>query len=638
MATVIDALVVTLGLDPTNFTKGQKQAAASFLATKNEAANTAKAMEQEGQRAAAFFSRLRREAVALYATITGVRALRNFGEDAAASDAAVGRLANTLGIAADKLSAYDQMAQRVGGAQGSISTSFSSLNDKLQAFRLFGQALPQTFQALQINLSDPVTGAARSVVDIYNDALDAMHARSPQERNVIAGEMGFGQETVNLSALSRGERDKLLQQQSRLGTVTAEQAAVAERLQRAWLDLSQAIESTWRQLRTELEPAITAVLKAFTDVVLWLSGDQFKPTIDDLKENLQWLANYLGSQKFRDDMMAFGRGLRDLGEAVASLLRYLGLLPASADGSTAPASPNGVTGGLTGITTPSGRPLFGMTDAELAQRQQQNGNPWAELYRRNMPSWLGGNGGGRDANGVGANHRTAMKAFTDAGYTAEQASGLVANLDHESSLNPQVRAGDGGRSHGIGQWNDSRLRNFMDRNGGKMPEQTDLQTQLNFAIWELSENGPEASAGRQIRSARSAREAGQIGSRKWLRPGVDEANRAREERERGDTANNFFPALTGAPTAGAAVPSPSTGAAATPATPGPGASIDPALSGGARLSAMSRGGNVSTSTNEVTVGTVNVNTQATDARGIARDIGAELQRYAFADQAARGLA
>lgn len=45
-----------------------------------------------------------------------------------------------------------------------------------------------------------------------------------------------------------------------------------------------------------------------------------------------------------------------------------------------------------------------------------------------------------------------------------------------------------------------------------------------------------------------------------------------------------------------------------------------------------------TSNNEANIGTVNVVTQATDAGGIARDIGAALRRMTFVDQATRGLA
>ena len=66
---------------------------------------------------------------------------------------------------------------------------------------------------------------------------------------------------------------------------------------------------------------------------------------------------------------------------------------------------------------------------------------------------------------------------------------------------------------------------------------------------------------------------------------------------------------------------------------------DPALIPGAAGAALRD--NVrpnQTSSNETSIGAVTVVTQATDAGGIARDIGAALRRVTFVDQATFGLA
>ncbi len=59
-------------------------------------------------------------------------------------------------------------------------------------------------------------------------------------------------------------------------------------------------------------------------------------------------------------------------------------------------------------------------------------------------------------------------------------------------------------------------------------------------------------------------------------------------------------------------------------------------SAGAGIGAASSGGNGGTTTNTTTIGTLTVNTQATDAAGIARDIKPELERNSFAAQANYG--
>lgn len=631
MATVIDALVVTLGLDASGYTKGQKDAAGAITKTREATVSAAKDMEARGKQAAEFFSRLRREAVGLYAAFTGAQALRNFGKDAAAADASVGRLANNLGIAAEKLSAYQGAAERVGGTKGGLDASLQAINDQIQNFRLFGQQLSPVFQALGVQLADPITGAVRSVEDIYADTLDALHKRAPEERASIAASLGLDQGSINLAGLDRGERERLLAEQRRLGTVTKEQADAAASLQKAWLDLSQAFETGWRQVRTELTPAINALLRSLTDFAVWLSGPDLKPAIAQFGESLKWLADYLGSNDFKDDMRSFGRGIHDLGVAILNVLRWLGIVPASTTpGAETPALPGTMGERLPPALGGSGA---GTSDEELRRNREQWGNRpgWGDWFRQNvLPQALGGYGAGASPSALTDNHRAAQQRIERAGYTAEQAAGLVANLHQESGVNPQIRAGDNGRSHGILQWNSDRLRRFQERNGGQMPEQTSLQTQLDYMLWELSEEGPEAASGRAIRAARTARDAGRIASRQFVRPGVTEEARAREEQMRGDTANNFLPALTARP--------PQAGTATAP----PPATVDPGLIPGAGASLINNttnqyAGATSTSSAETNIGTVTIQTQATDAAGIVRDFRGAMQRYSFVEQASRGM-
>ena len=65
MATVIDALVVTLGLDSSGFKKGQKETQDGLSKTRKEAEQTAKDMEAYGKRASSFFGSIRTELLAL---------------------------------------------------------------------------------------------------------------------------------------------------------------------------------------------------------------------------------------------------------------------------------------------------------------------------------------------------------------------------------------------------------------------------------------------------------------------------------------------------------------------------------------------------------------------------------------------
>jgi LysM repeat protein len=112
------------------------------------------------------------------------------------------------------------------------------------------------------------------------------------------------------------------------------------------------------------------------------------------------------------------------------------------------------------------------------------------------------------AAGSSANAATALKFFTQQGWSAAQAAGIVGNLQAESTPNINPAAlGDNGQAYGIAQWRGSRQNDFA-RVMGKPLKGSGLQDQLEFMQWEL--NNTEKAAGAKLKSAKSAAEAAEI--------------------------------------------------------------------------------------------------------------------------------
>ena len=78
MATVIDALVVTLGMNAKGFKQGAAEVDSSLTHTREESAKTAREMEVRGKQAAMFFSKVRNEALALLAVFTAGMGIKSF--------------------------------------------------------------------------------------------------------------------------------------------------------------------------------------------------------------------------------------------------------------------------------------------------------------------------------------------------------------------------------------------------------------------------------------------------------------------------------------------------------------------------------------------------------------------------------
>lgn len=191
--------------------------------------------------------------------------------------------------------------------------------------------------------------------------------------------------------------------------------------------------------------------------------------------------------------------------------------------------------------------------------------------------------------------RQAMAYFVGQGWTPEQAAGIVANLKKESQFDERA-IGDDGQAIGIAQWHPDRQRLFEEKFKKKLADAT-FEEQLAFVDWELKNS--EKPAGDALRKQTTRAGAGAVVSRLYARPGLTEADKAQRAQERARAAETI------SLNAGAGL----TAAAASPVT------------------------NLSS----VTIGTLTVQTQATDARGIADDLGPAIRRQGVAINADRGV-
>jgi hypothetical protein len=141
----------------------------------------------------------------------------------------------------------------------------------------------------------------------------------------------------------------------------------------------------------------------------------------------------------------------------------------------------------------------------------------------------------------------AMEFFQQAGLSAQQAAGIVANLQHESSLNSQAfnRAGGGNGAFGLAQWRGDRqvaLGQFVSSRRGQPTDfrQSTFEEQLAFVLHELREGTDRGAreAYRRMQGARNPAEAADIFTRFYERPEAAKVDRL--ARVRGQTAERWF--------------------------------------------------------------------------------------------------
>lgn len=127
----------------------------------------------------------------------------------------------------------------------------------------------------------------------------------------------------------------------------------------------------------------------------------------------------------------------------------------------------------------------------------------------------------------------AVRYFEGQGWSHAQAIGIVANLDAESGMDPNIRQHGGGPGYGLAQWENPRQRDFAAW-AGKDIRQSTFQEQLEFIQHELTHS--ERGAGNRLRGADNPREAAEIVTRYYERPADTDGEAARRGQRAADMA------------------------------------------------------------------------------------------------------
>jgi len=145
-ATVIDSIIITLGLDPSKFTVASKEAASSFVKVRDEGVKAAKSIAEANEKAAKAIASVAREALGLFAVFIGGRGIKEFITNITRWQTELSSLSWGLQSTSQAMSAFGMMVERQGGSAARARASFQSLSDQLQQFKHGGK--PAMYEAM----------------------------------------------------------------------------------------------------------------------------------------------------------------------------------------------------------------------------------------------------------------------------------------------------------------------------------------------------------------------------------------------------------------------------------------------------------------------------------------------------------
>ena len=613
MATIIDSLLVKLGLDSSEFEAKKGKVDKGLKDTGSEAEKTGGKLKKSGKDGAEGFENVAKSAAKFLAIIGGTMAVKRFIENQIEANAALDRFAQNLDQSANSISAWSNAAELAGGSTEGLQGTMDMLSKSQTELQLTGQSgLIPYFSALGMSLAD-TQGKARPVNDLLLDLSDRFSKMDRTTANNMGRMMGIDQGTMQLLLKGRSEVELLIARQKQYGAVTKQQAEEASRLRNAMVASKQSFEAFGRELLSAATPALEKMFAIFADFGSWV------------RENKEFVQTFL-------TVLAVGLGavaaaiipinltavaVLALGAAIAALWQDYQTWKRGGDsfidwGKWEPgfkAAGDGIKwlkdllGDLIYRAIAAADVLAAVfardwERAKFAAGEFMSGN--GKKYGAEEPAAASASAGGKGGQAA------AMAYFQAQGWSREQAAGLAANISRESAFNPAA-VGDNGKAYGIAQWHPDRQAEFKKKFGKDIQGST-LEDQMAFMHYELTQ-GNERKAGNILRGTTGAAEAAAAVSTHYERP----ADKAGEAAKRGQLALAMLGGVPGA--SQAAVGAGAGQVAQANATGAPG------------------GGSKSVETH---IGEVKVYSAATDADGIAKDMGKSLD-YLFTSQANYGL-
>src|SRR5438067_5690447 len=253
-ASVIDALIVTLGLDGSGFKKGIKEADdARKKAAQNEA-KLDKVREQATKKAVDGYRSIGNELLAVAGIFTAGVGIKNFITDTINSAANLGFLSQNLRMSTQDLTSWQRASERAGGSAGGIIAQLKESADTLAQLKSgFGpnEGL-QNFFRFGGNADDLKDGntyllaRSRIIADLFK--------QDPSKAALVAKQMGISEDQFNFIKQGPQAVLALVQAQEKNAAITEKNAEDALKFKNRMLDLRDSLQTTATKLLVALLP------------------------------------------------------------------------------------------------------------------------------------------------------------------------------------------------------------------------------------------------------------------------------------------------------------------------------------------------------------------------------------------------
>jgi hypothetical protein len=260
MSTVIDTLVLELGLDGSKFKTGANSANKDLKNLKGNAEASAKSFKSAAAALAGFFG--------ITLTVAGVERLI---DNVTKLQTQLGYMSKNLGMSTQQLKEWQNVAELTGGSAEGITSTMQAFSKAQTEMSVTGQSgmLPY-MRALGVSMFD-ANGKARPLNDMLLDLSDRFSTMDRVQANNFGQMMGIDQGTMNMLLQGRSAMQDMFETQKKLHRTTEAEAKASAELGKARTMLNQQLESLGVVLVNAVTPALTSIVKGVSAFVNWLS-------------------------------------------------------------------------------------------------------------------------------------------------------------------------------------------------------------------------------------------------------------------------------------------------------------------------------------------------------------------------------
>lgn len=430
-ATVIDALLVTLGLDTSDFRKGQKDVSDDLKKQREDAKKTAKEMAEQGKKAAAFFSSIKTELLALTGVTVTAGGLMSLVKNTTSSLMDLSIQSKALGMTARELDGFGKAAESAG-------SSFERITAALQGFQaakqgsLFGDTSSPIFSGMRMltaltgDTFDVYSKDAKSLARSYLESLRKV--KDPNIRRQIGAMGGFDDATIQ-----RNQEGRFLPDVDRLtksSGITDASTKGAKEFTAAWAELGQNLDTVKNQIYEGLIPTIRDLNGLLKE---WSSGNvKSSSFFKELKRDINDITGIdLGGWTLSSDL----RNLKDNFSMLGKVLNHLGNALNELNNGNFSKAADEFKKAWYG--TEDGKPtgndaLPGVTSNSQSIYENSTYKKYNDLLNKYLPEWLGGTPSDRkkdqDEKSYWDTTKTLLSKIADAIVTPAGASSLEPSI------------------------------------------------------------------------------------------------------------------------------------------------------------------------------------------------------------------